>query len=73
MTLGKLTRRDDNEDIPTPSTPTTNKEVSIGSITWARAKLLNQQTNLFLTENSFDSCENWLLPKYFTFAQVYLG
>ena len=61
----------DDEDIPTITTedvPATTKkvqsnEIRIGPITRARAKLLEQQVNLFLNEPDLLIDENFILPK----------
>ena len=65
----------DDEDIPaiTPSPITTEEvptaakdksnEIRIGPITRARAKLLEQQVNLFLNESDILINENFILPK----------
>ena len=58
----------DDEDIPAPSheeQPVKDKsnEVRIGPMTRARAKLLEQQVNLFLAQTDVCIDENFILPK----------
>lgn len=55
--------RGDDEDIPTITVSSVHEtEVPTGSMTRARAKLLNQHVLLFLNEFTLDFNENWLLP-----------
>ena len=58
----------DDEDIPTPSheeqpVKAKSNEVRIGPMTRARAKLLEQQVNLFLAQTDVCIDENFILPK----------
>ena len=56
----------DDEDIPTPTPPAAKEnpgDIRIGPITRARAKLLEQQVNLFLVEPDVFINENFILPK----------
>ena len=62
----------DDEDIPTDSPPhdeqpvavkDKSNEVRIGPMTRARAKLLEQQVNLFLAQTDICIDENFILPK----------
>ena len=55
-----------DEDIPTPTPPAAKEipdDIRIGPITRARAKLLEQQVNLFLVEPDVFNNENFILPK----------
>jgi hypothetical protein len=73
-----------DEDIPilSPSPPTTTQdvpavqsnEIRIGPITRARAKLLEQQVNLFLNEPDVILNENFILPKSLSYCMIkYIG
>ena len=55
-----------DEDIPTLTPPAAKKipdDIRIGPITRARAKLLEQQVNLFLVDPDVFINENFILPK----------
>jgi hypothetical protein len=77
-------KKDNDEDIPilAPSPPTTTQdvpavqsnEIRIGPITRARAKLLEQQVNLFLNEPNVLLNENFILPKSLSYCLIrYIG
>ena len=62
----RLLKGGDDEDIPTPShvaEKNKSNEVRIGPMTRARAKLLEQQVNLFLAQTNICIDENFILPK----------
>ena len=82
----RLLKGGDDEDIPTITpTPIANEvvpiakkdqsnEIRIGPITRARAKLLEQQVNLFLNEPGVLINENFILPKSLNYCMIrYLG
>ena len=52
-----------NEDAPIVTKKNQSNEIRIGPITRARAKLLEQQVNLFLNEPDVFINENFILPK----------
>ena len=52
-----------NEDAPAVAKKVQSNEIRIGPITRARAKLLEQQVNLFLNEPDVFINENFILPK----------
>ena len=55
-----------DEDIPIPSPPAAKEkpdDIRIGPITRARAKLLEQQVNLFLVDPDVFVNESFILPK----------
>ena len=70
----------DDEDIPTTPLPPSlqdeddaavklkSNEVRIGPMTRARAKLLKQQVNLFLSDTLID--ENFILPKSYYLCMI---
>ena len=51
------------EDVPATTKKVQSNEIRIGPITRARAKLLEQQVNLFLNEPDLLIDENFILPK----------
>ena len=64
----RLLKGGDDEDIPAPSheeqpVKAKSNEVRIGPMTRARAKLLEQQVNLFLAQTDVCIDENFILPK----------
>ena len=63
-----------NEDAPAVAKKVQSNEIRIGPITRARAKLLEQQVNLFLNEPDVFINENFILPKSLCICIVrYIG
>ena len=68
MSLNSSINSPSDEDIPAPSheeqpVKAKSNEVRIGPMTRARAKLLEQQVNLFLAQTDVCIDENFILPK----------
>ena len=62
------------EDAPIPAKKIQSNEIRIGPMTRARAKLLEQQVNLFLHEPDVFINENFILPKSLCICIVrYIG
>ena len=53
----------DTEELPVVAKKVQSNEIRIGPITRARAKLVEQQVNLFLNEPDVFINENFILPK----------
>uniref|UniRef100_A0ACD5YJ17 Uncharacterized protein n=1 Tax=Avena sativa TaxID=4498 RepID=A0ACD5YJ17_AVESA len=62
------------EDVPVATEKVQSNEIRIGPITRARAKLLEQQVNLFLHETDVLINENFIVPKSLCYCMLrYIG